>query len=157
MIPMVTTVKDIQQARRHFDETRKALDAEGLPHGQRIRFGAMIETPAAAINAHTLAKEADFFSIGTNDLVQYTCAVDRSNERVAHLYTPSDPAVILLVRDVIRAAKRAKIGCSLCGEMAGEPVYTSLLLGLGLRCFSMAPGNIPQIKQIVRRVTMFTR
>ena len=86
--------------------------------------------------------------------MQYTCAVDRSNERVAHLFTPSEPAVISLVRDVIRAAKRARIECSLCGEMAGEPIYTPLLLGLGLRSFSMAPGNLLQIKQIIRRVSI---
>jgi phosphotransferase system enzyme I (PtsI) len=154
MLPLVSKVMELRQAKMLLGYVMEDMEEEGIPFDRQIPLGIMVETPAAAINAHALAREAAFFSIGTNDLVQYTCAVDRSNERVAHLYTPSEPAVISLIRDVIRAAKRAKIDCSLCGEMAGEPIYTPLLLGLGLRSFSMAPGNLLHIKQIIRRVSI---
>src|SRR5205085_3290662 len=100
------------------------------------------------------AKEADFFSVGTNDLIQYTLAVDRTNERVAGLFCPAHPAVLALVRDVIRAGVRNSIGVSVCGEMAGEPLYTLLLLGLGLTCFSMNGPDVPEVKKIIRSTTM---
>jgi phosphotransferase system enzyme I (PtsI) len=154
MLPLITKVMELRQGRMLLGYVMEDLEEDGIPFDRDIPLGIMVETPAAAINAYTLARECDFFSIGTNDLVQYTCAVDRSNERVAHLYTPSEPAVIMLVRDVIRAAKRAGIECSLCGEMAGEPIYTPLLLGLGLRSFSMAPGNLMRVKQVIRKVSI---
>jgi phosphotransferase system enzyme I (PtsI) len=130
------------------------LEEQGFEFNRSIEIGMMIETPAAALLARQFAKEVDFFSIGTNDLVQYTLAVDRSNQRVATSYTPSHPAVIRLVRDVLRTAGRMDVHCAVCGEMAGEAVYTLLLLGLGLRQFSMVPGNIPQIKKLIRSTTI---
>ena len=112
------------------------------------------ETPAAAVQIRELLRESDFISIGTNDLIQYTLAVDRGNERVASLYTASHPAVLRMLRDIVREANRANVPCSLCGEMAGEPMYVLFLLGIGLRQFSMAPADIPEIKKIIRSTTM---
>jgi phosphotransferase system enzyme I (PtsI) len=114
----------------------------------------MIEVPSAALMASNFAKEVNFFSIGTNDLIQYTLAVDRTNEKVAGLFCPAHPAVLALVRDVIRAGSRNGIGVSVCGEMAGEPLYTLLLLGLGLTTFSMNGPDIPEVKKIIRSTTM---
>ncbi|MDH3584697.1 MAG: phosphoenolpyruvate--protein phosphotransferase, partial [Phycisphaerae bacterium] len=114
----------------------------------------MIEVPSAALMARTFTNEVDFFSIGTNDLVQYTLAVDRANEHVANLYSPAHPAVVRLIKEVIRAAGRGQIDVSLCGEMAGDCQYVMLLIGLGLRSFSMTPQAIPEVKQIVRSVSL---
>jgi phosphotransferase system enzyme I (PtsI) len=113
----------------------------------------MVETPAAAIQIRELMRESDFVSIGTNDLIQYTLAVDRGNERVAPLYTASHPSVLRILRDIVRNAAQAERVCSLCGEMAGEPVYTLFLVGIGLRVFSMASNDIPEIKKIIRSTT----
>jgi phosphotransferase system enzyme I (PtsI) len=114
----------------------------------------MVEVPAAAYMANHFAKEVNFFSIGTNDLVQYMLAVDRTNERVAGLFCPAHPAVLGLVRDVIRAGARNSIGVSVCGEMAGDPLYTLLLLGMGLSIFSMNGPDLPEVKKIIRSTTM---
>jgi phosphotransferase system enzyme I (PtsI) len=117
-------------------------------------LGVMIEIPGAALAADALASEADFFAIGTNDLIQYTLAVDRSDERVAYLHNPLHPAVLRLIQFAVEAALRAQKPVSLCGEMAGDPRYTALLLGLGIRDLSMAPANIPRVKQRVRAMDM---
>jgi phosphotransferase system enzyme I (PtsI) len=114
----------------------------------------MVETPAAALQIRELMREVNFISIGTNDLIQYTLAVDRGNERVAPLFTASHPAVLRMLRDIVRAAGQTGVHCSLCGEMAGEPMYTLFLLGIGLRGFSMAPNDIPEIKKIIRSTTI---
>jgi phosphotransferase system enzyme I (PtsI) len=114
----------------------------------------MVETPAAAICARELAREADFMSIGTNDLIQYALAVDRTNERVAQLYTPADPAILRLIRIVIRDGGKEGVPLSLCGEMAGDPLFTILLVGMGLRTLSMAAGNIPRVKKIIRSISL---
>jgi phosphotransferase system enzyme I (PtsI) len=114
----------------------------------------MIETPSAALTASILAGECDFFSIGTNDLIQYTLAVDRGNERVSTLYSGADPAVIKLMRSVMHDASKAKINASICGEMASDPEFIMLLLGLGYRTFSLAPPMIPEIKKLIRSVTI---
>ncbi|MBN1342929.1 MAG: phosphoenolpyruvate--protein phosphotransferase [Phycisphaerae bacterium] len=153
MFPLISKVMELRQAKWLLAEAMEDLDEEGIEYRKDIRVGIMVETPSAVAMSGTLAREVDFFSIGTNDLIQYTLAVDRANERVAPLYTGADPAVIRFVRDVIHRAKRQGVDCSLCGEMAGDPMFTPLLLGLGLRKFSMAPTDIPEIKQIIRRVT----
>ena len=129
-------------------------DEEGVEFSQNIPVGMMVEVPSAALMAATFTREVDFFSIGTNDLIQYTVAVDRGNERVASLYTATNPAVIKLIKSVIRAARRGKVETSLCGEIAGDPVYTMLLIGLGLRSLSLVPSQIPAIKQVIRKVTV---
>jgi len=119
-----------------------------------IPIGMMLETPAAAIQVKEFCREVDFISIGTNDLIQYILAVDRGNERVSQFYNPSHPAVLRALRDVVRASAQAEVDCSLCGEMAGQPLYTLFLVGLGLRTLSMAPANIPEVKKLVRLVTV---
>ena len=154
MFPLISKITELRQAKWILAEAMEDLEESGLGYKKDIPVGIMVETPSAVAMAGRLAKEVDFFSIGTNDLIQYTLAVDRSNERVAPLYTAADPAVIRFVRDVIRQAGRADVECSLCGEMAGDPVFTLLLIGLGLRKLSMAPNDIPEIKQIIRKVTI---
>jgi phosphotransferase system enzyme I (PtsI) len=114
----------------------------------------MIETPSSALTAFSLARDVDFFSIGTNDLTQYTLAVDRGNELVSHLYSPADPAVLRLIRTVIQDAHKTQIDVSVCGEMASEPEYVMLLLGMGVRTISLTAPMIPEIKQIIRTVTI---
>jgi phosphotransferase system enzyme I (PtsI) len=116
--------------------------------------GVMIEIPGAALAANALASESDFFAIGTNDLIQYTLAIDRGDERVAYLYNPLHPAVLRLIQFAIEAALRARIPVSVCGEMAGDPRYTALLLGLGIRELSMAPGNIARVKRRIRHLDL---
>jgi phosphoenolpyruvate-protein phosphotransferase (PTS system enzyme I) len=130
------------------------LEDEGVAFRRDIPIGMMVEVPSAALMANQFAKEVNFFSIGTNDLIQYTLAVDRTNEKVAGLFCPAHPAVLKLVRDVIRSGSRNGVAVSVCGEMAGEPLYTLLLLGLGLTTFSMNGPDIPEVKKIVRSVTM---
>jgi phosphotransferase system enzyme I (PtsI) len=117
-------------------------------------LGAMIEVPGAALAADALAGEADFFAVGTNDLIQYTLAIDRTDEQVAHLYNPLHPAVLRLVQFAVEAAARRRIPIGVCGEMAGDPRYSALLLGLGLRELSMSPRNIPRVKQRIRTLDM---
>jgi phosphotransferase system enzyme I (PtsI) len=114
----------------------------------------MIEVPAAALMAEQMAREVDFFSIGTNDLTQYTLAADRTNETVAVLYTPGDPAVLRLIDLVVKAGRNNDVEVNVCGEMSGDPIYTMLLLGLGLEQLSVTPHNIPEVKKIIRSVTL---
>jgi phosphotransferase system enzyme I (PtsI) len=154
MFPLITTLLELRQGKMVLSEAREDLEELGVPYRKDIPIGIMIETPAAADAAGLFAREADFFSIGTNDLIQYMMAVDRGNERVAWLYSAAHPMVLRKVRNVIRSADRAKVPVSLCGEMAGDPFYTIVLLGLGLRRFSMAAGDIPEVKKIVRSVTI---
>jgi len=150
MFPLISGLMELRQAKMAIGDAMEDLEEVGVPFRRDIPVGIMIETPAAAVQLREFTREVDFISIGTNDLIQYTLAVDRSNERVASLYTASHPAVLHMLRDIVRKAARAQIPCSLCGEMAGEPMYAVLLLGLGLRRFSMAPGDIPEIKKIIR-------
>ena len=121
-----------------------------------IEIGMMIEVPSAALMASAFAQEVSFFSIGTNDLIQYTLAVDRGNERVASLYSPANPAVIQLIKIVIRVGKRFNVETSLCGEIAGETLYTMLLIGLGLRTLSLVPAKISNVKRVIRSVDIPT-
>jgi phosphoenolpyruvate-protein phosphotransferase (PTS system enzyme I) len=154
MFPMITTSAELRQANMVLSDVMEELEDDQIPFRKDIPVGMMMEVPAAALMASTFAKEVDFFSIGTNDLIQYTLAVDRTNERVAGLFTPAHPAVLMLIRDVIRAGARADISVSVCGEMAGEPIYTLLLLGMGLNTFSMNSPDIPEVKKIIRSTSI---
>ena len=154
MFPMVATVAEVQAARAVLDECRTELLAEGQPVAEGMEIGIMVEVPAAALMADCLAAEVDFFSIGTNDLTQYTLAADRTNAQVASLASGLQPAVLRLVRDVITAAHAHGKWVGLCGEMAGEPLAIPILLGLGLDEFSMNPPAIPLAKQIIRAATL---
>jgi phosphotransferase system enzyme I (PtsI) len=154
MFPMISTVMELRQAKMILKDVTEEMEDEGIDFRRDISIGMMIEVPAAALMADQCAKEVNFFSIGTNDLIQYTVAVDRTNERVAGLFCPAHPAVLRLIRDVIRAGMRNSISVSVCGEMAGDPQYTLLLLGLGLNTFSMNGPDIPEVKKIIRSTTM---
>ncbi len=156
MFPLVSTLMELRQTKMILNDVMEECEEEGIDFDRHIPIGIMIEVPSAAIMAATFAKEVQFFSIGTNDLIQYTLAVDRGNERVANLYTGASPAVIHLVKAVIRAAKRFNIEVSLCGEIAGDPMFTMLLIGLGLRNLSLVPSQIPVIKRVVRAVDIPT-
>jgi len=153
MFPMITTLMELRQAKMLLNDVMEELEDEGVSYNRYIPIGMMIEVPSAALMAEKFAKEVNFFSIGTNDLIQYTLAVDRTNEKVAGLFCPGHPAVLGLVRDVIRKGSRS-IGVSMRGEMAGEPLYTLLLLGLGLTTFSMNSPDIPEVKKLIRSTTM---
>lgn len=150
MLPMVTTITEIRAARAHVEAVRAELDAAGIPHAATLPLGIMVETPAAALRARQLSREVDFFSLGTNDLTQYTLAVDRTNEHVAALYDPFDPAVLRLIAEVAAAARAAGIWCGICGELAGDPLATPLLIGLGMDELSVSPPLVGPIKAAVR-------
>lgn len=154
MFPMIATVMELRQAKATLADVMEDLDEERVPFRRDIPVGMMVETPAAALQAAAFVREASFLSIGTNDLTQYTLAVDRGNERVAHLFSSHNPAVLKLIHQVVRATRGRKVEVSLCGEMGGSPMYTQLLLGLGLRRLSMAPKDIPSVKRIVRATTI---
>jgi phosphotransferase system enzyme I (PtsI) len=153
MLPLVSTVDEVRAFRAFADDILRELEQEGLPFRRDIRLGVMIEVPAAAMIADILAREVDFFSIGTNDLIQYSMAVDRNNEHVASLYQPLHPAILRMLRFVIDSARAAGIEVSLCGEMAADPRCALLLLGMGLRRVSVSPRRIPEIKTWLRDVT----
>ncbi len=154
MFPLVSNLMELRQAKLMLADLGEELEDEGVAFDRQMPVGVMIEVPSAALMCRTFATESNFFSIGTNDLVQYTLAVDRGNERVAHLYQAAHPAVVYLTKNIVRAARSAQIDCSLCGEIAGEPLFSMLLLGLGLRTLSMVPDQIPVIKRVIRSVTM---
>jgi phosphotransferase system enzyme I (PtsI) len=154
MFPLISSLHELRQAKMILRDVMEDLDEEGIEYNSNMPVGIMVETPSAALTASILANECDFFSIGTNDLIQYTLAVDRGNERVSTLYSGADPAIVNLLRSVIHDASKAKISVSICGEMASEPEYIILLLGLGFRIFSLAPPMIPEIKKLVRSVTV---
>jgi phosphotransferase system enzyme I (PtsI) len=154
MFPLITNHQELMQARMILHDVMEDLDDESIPYNRNIEVGIMIETPSAALTASTLARDSSFFSIGTNDLIQYTLAVDRGNELVSTLYSATDPAVLRLIRTVIQDAHKAQIDVAVCGEMASEPDYIMMLLGLGIRTISITPPMIPEIKQIIRSVTI---
>ncbi len=155
LLPMISTASEIRRVREAMEQVVRRLRRRGMRVPKPLPpLGAMIEVPGAALAADALAAEADFFAIGTNDLIQYTLAIDRSDEQVAHLYNPLHPAVLRLIQFAVEAALRRGMPISVCGEMAGEPRFTALLLGLGLRNLSMAPRSIPRVKQRIRSLDM---
>jgi len=154
MFPMITNLQELRQAKMILRDVMEDLDEYAVPYNASIPIGAMIETPSAALMASLLAKDCDFFSVGTNDLIQYTLAADRANERVSSLYSVADPAVLRLLRGVIHDAHKAKVALSVCGEVASDPEYIMLLLGMGVRSLSLASPMIPEVKQIIRSVTI---
>ena len=150
MIPMLSTIQEVFQVLRLVAETKRDLRERGLAFDERMPVGGMIEVPAAAVCAAQFARYLDFLSIGTNDLIQYTLAIDRVDDEINYLYDPLHPAVLMLIRNTIRAGQKAGISVSLCGEMAGDSRYTRLLLGLGLTQFSMHPAGLLEIKRVVQ-------
>ncbi len=151
LLPMITSHIELEQSLAILDQAKRELKSEGHNYDPDIPIGAMIEVPAAAISANILAKQLDFLSIGTNDLIQYTLAIDRIDDQVNYLYDPLHPSVLKLINLTLQAGRRAKIPVAMCGEMAGDPRYTRLLLGMGLQEFSAHPSNLLEIKQIINK------
>jgi phosphotransferase system enzyme I (PtsI) len=154
LFPMISTYFEIREANRILDEAAESLEKDGLAYNRDIEIGAMIEVPSAVIVADVLAENVDFFSIGTNDLIQYALAIDRGNEQVAHLFQPLDPAIIRMLKHVADVAREKNIKVFMCGEMAGIPHHIPLLLGIGMDELSMNPQSIPDIKRVIRSLNV---
>ena len=154
MYPMISGLEELKQANALLEEYKAELRQENVPFDEHLEVGAMIETPSAAMVADSLAKRVKFFSIGTNDLIQYSLAVDRMNEKIAHLYEPTHPAIVRLIKITVDAAHKHKVPVTVCGEMAGDPVLTPLLLGLGVDELSAAPSLLPPVKFLIRRLKL---
>ncbi len=154
MFPMISGMEEVRAAKALLEEAKLELAACGVPYDPAVQVGVMIEIPAAVTLADLLAREVDFFSVGTNDLIQYTLAIDRSNGQLSHLYQPLHPAVLRSLRRIVQAAHGAGIPACLCGEMAGDPLYLPVLLGLGFDELSMGAGSILRVKQTLRRCTL---
>jgi len=153
LFPMITGLNELRQAKQILDEVKQELRAEGAAFNENTPVGVMIETPSAGIIADLLAPEVDFFSIGSNDLIQYMLAIDRVNERIAHLYEPTHPAVLRMLKSIIDASERAGVELSICGEIAGDLPLALVLLGFGIRKFSMAATIIPEVKKLIRSIS----
>jgi len=154
LIPMISGLPELYETKKILDDVKAELRAEGKEFNEHMEIGVMIEIPSAAMIADLLAREVSFFSVGTNDLIQYTLAIDRQNEHVAYMYEPLDPAVLRLLQRVSDAARQANITLAMCGEMAGDPLYAAILLGMGFRNLSMNVASIPWVKKVVRSVRM---
>lgn len=153
MIPMITTVSEVKKVKIIIEEVKREMKSEGLPFNKKTPLGVLIEVPSAALAADLISKEVDFLSIGTNDLIQYTLAADRGNENVSYIYEPMNPAILRLIDYIVKAAHRAGKTVSMCGEMASDPAYTKLLVGMDLDELSMSSISIPKIKKIIRTIT----
>src|SRR5205807_6591819 len=154
MYPMISGLDELKQANALVEEYKAELRAENVPFDENLEIGAMIETPSAVIVADSLAKRLKFFSIGTNDLIQYSLAVDRMNEKIAHLYEPTHPAIVRLIKATVDAAHQHKIPVCICGEMASDPILVPLLIGLGVDELSAALPLVAPVKFIIRRLKM---
>ena len=154
LFPMISSLDELRRARELLDRARSDLRAEGVFVADTVQVGVMVEIPAAAVIADLLVDEVDFLSIGSNDLIQYTLAVDRVNARVAHLYEPAHPAILRLIERVVRAASDRGVPVSLCGEVAGDRLFTVLLVGMGFRDLSLSPRAIPEVKKAIRSITV---
>ncbi|MBI5483824.1 MAG: phosphoenolpyruvate--protein phosphotransferase [Deltaproteobacteria bacterium] len=153
MFPMISGMEELAQAKNLLEQAKSELTAENIRFDADMRIGVMIEIPSAVILGDLLSREVDFFSVGTNDLIQYSLAIDRSNEHLSHMYQPLHPAVLRSLRQIVRDAHAAGIDACLCGEMAGDPLYLPVLLGLGFDELSMNAASLPRVKQILRRIT----
>jgi phosphoenolpyruvate-protein phosphotransferase (PTS system enzyme I) len=153
MVPMVSQVEEIREVKRILAELREELDADGLPQAESYELGIMVETPSAVAIAHLLAKEVDFFSIGTNDLIQYSLAIDRDNRYVQHLYQPFHPAILRQIKRTVKAGKDGGCWVGICGELPENPIFTILLIGLGLDEISVNAYRVPELKRIIRQIT----
>jgi phosphotransferase system enzyme I (PtsI) len=154
MYPMISGCEEFDRANVVLDECRAELRREGVPFDERMPVGCMIEIPSAACTADLLATRNAFFSIGTNDLIQYLLAIDRVNDRIAHLYEPTHPAVVRTLSHIVEEGHRAGIKVSVCGEMAGDPLLAPLLIGLGVDELSMTPPLLPGVKFVIRSMSM---
>jgi phosphotransferase system enzyme I (PtsI) len=154
MFPLIATMLELRAAKSVLADAMEDLDEQGAPFNRNIQVGMMVEVPSAVLMMDHFVDEVDFFSIGTNDLIQYALAVDRSNKDVAGLYTAADPSVIRLIDMSVRSATRAGKAISMCGQMCGNPLYTMLLLGLGLRTLSVTPSAVPEVKRVCRSVSL---
>lgn len=154
MYPMISNVTELKQANEMLEEAKSELKKENIPFDDDLEVGAMIEIPSAALITDILAREVDFFSVGTNDLIQYSLAVDRVNAKIAYLYEPTHPAILKLIHLIVSNAKKAKIWVSVCGEMGGDPAMALLLVGLGIDQLSMGPFALPKVKKVIRSVTI---
>jgi len=153
LFPMISSVEELKRAKAFVDEARKELAARGVPVAEKIPTGIMVEVPSVAVAPDAFAAQVDFFSVGTNDLIQYTLAVERVNEHVAWLFNPAHPAILRLLKNIVEAAARARIPVSICGEMAGDPVFTMFLTGVGFEELSMTPPAIPRVKRTLRSIS----
>ena len=152
LFPMISSLEELRAAKKILEETKEELRKEGIPFDESVQSGIMVEVPSAAILSDYFAKEVDFFSIGTNDLIQYTVAVDRGNEKLSHLYSQFHPAVLRLIKTVIDNGREAGIWVGMCGESAGDPKLIPVLLGMGLKEFSMTASSILQARWIIRNL-----
>ncbi len=153
MFPMISNLWEIRETKKVLDEVRKELDKEGIAYNAQLEIGCMVEVPAAVVMADELAREGDFFSIGTNDLIQFTLAVDRANEKIAELFEPNSPAVWRQIKSVIEVARRHGIQACVCGEMAGDPLAAIVLIGMGIDELSMGPGVLLEMKKLIRSIS----
>lgn len=154
MYPMIISVQEIVQANELLEQCKEELREKGIKFNAEIKIGSMMETPSAAITADLIAEHCDFFSIGTNDLIQYTLAVDRVNDRISHLYQPNHPAVIRMIKLIVDAGHSKNISVSVCGEMAGDPIYASLLIGMGVNSLSVTASMLPETKYLIRAMKL---